>query len=221
LKRQTIAPFLQTINNIHFQQSPSGAKMKKVTFVLAFVALIFAVTVSGYAQPVTGSINAYATVLTSLKVNDAGAGSPLEFGYVLPGLTKAVAVNAQVTGLPSGGPAGHNPETQGKFKVEGQASKEFSITVTALPTSLASGANSLTISYDNTVNSGIGYQLKDTDVPGTDADGALAQNDVITTNLSAASARWMFIGGQVSPTTSQVAGLYQGTITIQVAYTGN
>lgn len=167
--------------------------MKKLALAAASLALT-AVTASAQSAP----INATATVLQPLSV--AGAQN-LAFGNVFPGLNKAVAYT--------------DAANAGKFTVSGEQAKQVSMTFT-LPANLTSGANNLLIDtwtgYYNTTNSS--------------ASGGAAFTPSTSAQLATLSAAgnpgqlFLFVGGTVKPTATQVAGTYTGTVQLNVVYTG-
>lgn len=150
------------------------------------------------AQTPSGSILAKANVLTALVVTP---GTDLDFGLVIQGVNKTVDPAAPASGT-----------TSGKFSIAGQASQSVSVTFTALPANLT-GPSSATmpITYTgirNTTNSPSGG------VAFTPSTG------IASTPLSGTGDLYLFLGGTVSPGTSQSAGSYQATVTMQVAYIG-
>jgi hypothetical protein len=124
--------------------------------------------------------------------------APLEFGNVFPGVNKIVDA---ITGGASAG----------RLDVTGQGSAEVTIDF-ILPTNLVNGGNNLAIGSwtaahfgTNTQGSGVSFNPTGTE----------------TTDLDAAGTLFVWLGGEVSPTAAQVAGLYTANVTMTVAYTGN
>jgi hypothetical protein len=147
------------------------------------------------AQAQTANIAATATVLTPLTLTGA---APLAFGNVYPGVAKVVA------------PA---DATSGRFTFAGAAGAQVSFTFPTNPTNLTSGANNLPIgtytgvhNTTNTAAGGTGF------TPGVPA---------VLANLSGTGALFLFIGATVTPTPTQNAGAYTGTITLNAVYTGS
>ena len=166
--------------------------MLRTRFVLiAIAALVVGVAAPARAQ--SNTVAATADVVTPLTVNSL---APLAFGNVYPGVTKTVA------------PA---DATAGKLSVTGFANAQVAISF-SLPTNLTSGANTLPVGswsgVHNTTNSSSGTSF----TPSTTATNA---------NLSTTGGLWVFLGAQVSPIATQAAGSYSGTVTMNVAYTGN
>lgn len=120
--------------------------------------------------------------------------SDLAFGDVFPGLSKTIAVT-------DAGAA--------SFGIAGQASANVNLTFT-LPSTLTSGANTLTVStwtgiYNTTNSSASGTTF----TPSTSAT---------STTLSGTGALYVFVGATVSPPVTQAAGTYSGTMTLTVVY---
>jgi hypothetical protein len=119
----------------------------------------------------------------------------LVFGSVFPGLDKAIAV----TDAPGAA----------SFSIAGQANSNVSLTFT-LPTTLTSGANTLSIldwvGLYNTTNSA---SSGTTFTPATSPTSA---------TLSGTGALYVFVGATVQPTVAQAAGTYTGTMTLTVVY---
>ena len=159
---------------------------------LAVLALL-AVGVSS-AQAQTANISATATVLTPLTLTGT---APLAFGNVYPGVAKVVA------------PADAG---SGRFTFAGANNAQVSFTFPSNPTNLTSGGNNLPIGtytgLHNTTNTPAGTSF----TPGVTATLA---------NLSGSGALFLFIGATVSPTVTQAAGSYTGTITLNAVYTGS
>ncbi|HET9293990.1 MAG TPA: hypothetical protein VFO06_06820 [Gemmatimonadales bacterium] len=160
---------------------------------LAFAAVALAGASVAQAQ-VSGSIAANATVQTPLTVTGATA---LEFGNVFPGVNKTVDA---ITGGASAG----------RFDVAGQGSAQVTIDF-ILPTNLVNGGNNLAIGSWTAARNGTNTQ---------GAATTFSPAGTETTNLAAGGTLFVWLGGQVSPTAAQVAGLYTANVTMTVAYTG-
>ena len=154
------------------------------------------------AKPVaaqSATINVSANVQTPLTLTTI---RPLDFTTVFPGLPKTVTAAG-----------GANGATSGLVQVAGQSAAQVNVSFT-LPTNLQNGTNLLPIGFGatagcvNVANSATGCTTFN---PTT----ALQQN------LSGTGGLFVFLGGTVSPTATQAAGTYTGTVTMNVAYTGN
>lgn len=172
--------------------------MKKslLSSVLAGAAVAALAFAPNTATAQTANITASATVLAPLTVTGV---NNLDFGTVYPGVNASVAPTAA---------------TAGSFTLTGVAGAQITVTFT-LPTNLQDAAlDNLPISFattDATANQANSQA----------AATAFDPNSVLTTNLDATTGSYyVWIGGTVSPTGSQPAGTYTGTITLTAAYTG-
>jgi hypothetical protein len=167
--------------------------MKRILTVAVAAALLLPTV----AFAVSGTITATANVLTPLSVTSNLR--DLNFGDVFPGLNKSVA---------------WSDATSGQWRIDGEAGKEVQMAFT-LPANLNSGPNSMPISFAatdaawNTTNSTAGAATFDP------ASGATELLDGGTGQL------FVFLGGTVSPAPTQAAGVYTGTVLLDVVYTGN
>ena len=159
---------------------------------LVVLALVLAGSVSGQAQGVNGSIQATAQVQTPITVTGT---QNLQFGNVFPGVAKAVAYSDATNG--------------GKFSVAGQASTPVTYSFT-LPANLTSGGNNLPI------GSWLGYVNTTSSTSGGSAITPSATP--ATATLSGSGALFFFVGATVTPSGTQVAGSYTGTVTLTVSY---
>jgi hypothetical protein len=157
---------------------------------LALVALLAVGATSAQAQ--SANITATAVVQTPLTVTGAAA---LDFGNVFPGVVKSIAPTAA---------------TAGRFSIAGQGNAQVILTFT-LPTNLTNGANNLPI------GTWLGGQF----ATNTQASQtAITPTAPVTTNLGAAGSLFVWLGATVTPAVAQVAGTYNGTVTMAVVYTG-
>lgn len=159
------------------------------------VALTLGSFSSLYAQSANGT--ATATVLAPMVIV---ATTPLDFQQVFPGIAKSVA---------------HTNASAGLFSMVGAPAKEVSMTFT-LPTNLTSGGNNLPVSFSST--DGAKDALVTNQATATafnpNTPGSLA-------NFGAAGTLFVWIGGTVTPTVTQSAGVYTGSIVLAGIYTGN
>ncbi len=155
---------------------------------------VLAITLVGAtaAQAQSANITATAVVQTPLTVTGAAS---LDFGNVFPGVVKSIAPTA----------AG-----AGRFSIAGQAAAQVILTFT-LPTNLTNGANNLPIGTFLGGQFATNTQASQT---------AITPTAPVTTNLGAAGTLFVWLGATVTPTITQVAGTYNGTITMAVVYTG-
>ena len=173
--------------------------MNRTTIAIAALAAALALPMGVQAQAsATASVNATANVLSQLT---ATAEQTLDFGDVVPGFPATVA--------PS------NTAAAGIVSIAGAPGREVAISFPSIPASLLHELGvetlSLTIESDDVaIGSSAG-------APGATFDPAAGTD----ANLDASGNIWVFVGGQVSATNTQLAGEYTGTITVEVAYTGS
>ena len=148
------------------------------------------VGVSAASAQNNAQINVSANVQAPITV--VGAAN-LDFGSVFPGVNKSVAVTDAAAG---------------RFNVLGQASAPVSFTF-VLPANLSDGANLLPIANwtgnhnTSATPAGTGF------TPSAAATAA---------TLSASGQLFVYMGAQVTPSVSQAAGTYTGTVQITVVY---
>ena len=160
---------------------------------LTAIAMLVIMPTSAEAQ---ASITATANVATALTVT---ADNDLDFGLVIPGFTKTIAVA---------------DATAGAFSMSGGAAAEVNFSFSSLPANLDDGSGNLLpiSSYSgvhNTANDPVAGATTFTPSSGA------------TTNLSATGLLYIFVGGVADATASPPNGTYTGTITLTAAYTGN
>jgi spore coat protein U-like protein len=161
-----------------------------VALAVATLALPFGLE----AQTNQGTITASATVQTPLNVTNV---QDLAFGDVLPGVNKTV--------LPGDASAG-------QLQITGQDAREVSVDFGTLPTTLASGGNTMPITFGS---GSAGWGVLPAAVDGT-FDPASG-----TSQFLVGSALYVFLGGTVQPPASQAAGIYSADVTVTVNYTGS
>ena len=167
--------------------------MRKLT-ITAAVAAILALPGLVSAQA-SASVLAQATVLAPIS---AAGEQDLEFGDVVPGFATTVLPGAL---------------SAGRFQVTGAGVLEVALDFD-LPTELDHTSTTSTLPVAFGAGSA-GF--------GATSDAASATFDPSASqpaNLSA-GALFVFIGGTVTPAVAQEAGVYTGTITLDVAYTGS
>jgi spore coat protein U-like protein len=155
-------------------------------------AVVAATVIAATNVSAQANINVSANVFQAISVSGA---EDLDFGNVFPGVAKTIAVG-------DGG--------AGRFDATGQASANVNMTFT-LPASLAGpGGNTLTIGSwagcTNPTNTTVSCTAF---VPAATAVGTQFGNPG---NL------FIWIGATVSPTPTQAAGSYTGTVQLTLAY---
>ncbi len=159
----------------------------------SLVAAAIALALPGVlSAQVSANIQATANVLAPLTVTGTQV---LDFGDVIPGVPSTL--------LPDDANAG-------SFTVAGYSTLEVTLDFGTLPANLASGPNNLPISFGA---GSAGYGA-------AGVDSTFDPGSVATTNL-VSGGLLVFIGGTVSPTPTQAAGAYSGTVSLTVAYTGS
>lgn len=189
--------------------------MKKMKFLFA-LALMMGFGLSAFAQVTPQSDNAdikgLANVVAQVAVTKF---SDLDFKNVAPGVVKTINfVNTVTAGTTNGG------ETTGRFDITKGANTQVTLEFTALPTSLdgtggASG-NTLPISYTTQLfkESTTAHPI----APPAQGNTVIVQNSSTTAPYYATDAFQLDLGGTVTPATTQVAGAYEGVITLTATY---
>jgi hypothetical protein len=154
---------------------------------------------AGVAAQAAASIGVQAGVATeALAIVRTRA---LEFGPVLPGIVTTV-----------------NPRTAanaGEFELRGMRRADFTATFT-LPAALTVGPHSMPITF----GAQSGCQDKDARGACRYFDPRAPFTGQIANRPAPQNTFFFWLGGSVAPAADQQPGLYRGTITLQVAYTG-
>ncbi len=149
----------------------------------------------------TASIQAVAQVsttgLSAARMND------LAFGSVLPGVPTLVDPRSSAS--------------SGLWEVHGTRNAEIAASF-ALPDSLRVGPHAMPITFGGQAGCGRDRNQQNQCVY---FDPSLGWVDRIRNNPNPKNTYYIWIGGTVSPATAQFPGIYTGTITLTVAYTGN
>ena len=156
------------------------------------LTLLGAVVATGWAQTNNASIQATATVQQPVNVTGA---ADLDFGNVFPGVNKSVAVS-------DGG--------AGRWDVTGQSGTSVELTF-SLPAALSDGTNSLSIGT---------YTGHWNNVSASPSGGTAftPSGGASNATLGGAGQLYVYIGATVTPTTTQAAGVYTGSLSMTVAY---
>lgn len=172
--------------------------MSRLRLIAATAVAALAVVAARPAAAQSATINVSANVQTPLTLTTL---APLNFTTVFPGLAKTVT--------PVGGA---NAATAGNVQVAGQANAQVAFSF-VLPSTLSNGGVTMPISFAATAAC---YNATNT------ATGCAAFDPAVGANgtLSATGAGFVFLGGTVTPTATQAAGTYTGTVTVNAAYTG-
>jgi hypothetical protein len=141
----------------------------------------------------SANITATATVFQAMTVTGART---LDFGSVFPGVAKVIGVAAA---------------TSGRFDLTGQNSANVNLTFT-LPGNLIN-----TVTADlMPIGSWTGCTSPTNTTAGCTA--FTPSGSATPSAFSGAGALFVFVGGTVTPAANQVAGTYNGTVTLTAAY---
>lgn len=143
----------------------------------------------------SGTVQAEATVLTPITVTGE---QDLQFGNIFPGVAATVTPDAAAAG---------------RFQLSGAGTSEVNLDFD-LPASLdhQTTASTLGLTFD-AASAGWG-------ATSTTVDATFDPTSTLDVNLDGGGL-YVFIGGTVTPTTTQEAGTYDGTVTLTVTYTGS
>jgi hypothetical protein len=106
--------------------------------------------------------------------------------------------------------------SSGRWLVTGRRAAEVRLTF-ALPTQLSSGTHALPIAFGPT---SAGHNVRNVPQQATLFDPAVGTLTTIRDHPQLQEL-YVWIGGSVSAALGQAGGLYSGTITLTVSYTGN
>ena len=169
--------------------------MKKFFLAIAVVlALVVSKDIFAQQVPVTANINAKGTVITHITVSSA---EDLDFGNdIVAGVATTVDKTAS---------------NAGKFFITGQPNREISIAFT-LPTNLLNCSNTMPITFSST---DAGYIVNSNPISAFDPSGSM------NASFGTDGAMEVYLGGTVTPSSTQVAGQYTAPVTISLQYTTN
>lgn len=174
---------------------------RRILVRLAACGLLSGALVSNAAAQGTASIQAVAQVstngLSAARMND------LAFGSVMPGVPTVVDPRSSAS--------------SGLWEVQGTRNAEIAAAF-SLPDSLRVGAHAMGITFG--AQAGCGRDRNQQNQC-TYFDPSVGWVDRIRNNPNPKNTYYIWIGGTVSPTAGQFPGIYTGTITLTVAYTGN
>ena len=171
-----------------------------MTRLLAWVSAIWALAVA----PLTAQVSIVAEAEISTTALTVGNNANLTFGAVPTGA--ATTVNPR------------NSANAGEFEIHGNRNAEILITFT-LPDSLRVGTHAMLITFSNTAGCRIGIDWLR--FLCTSFNPATPQVVRILNAAVPNNSYFVWVGGTVTPSATQPAGIYRGTITLTTAYTGN
>lgn len=173
----------------------------RVLFSLAVMAILLVTSVQSFAQSAT--VQAVGTVLAPMTVS----GSNLNFGAsIFPGSNMSVA---------------HTDGGAAQFDINGETGKEVTATFT-LPTALnhtIDATATMPISF-SAANAGYAT-LASGQGTATTYDPSSTLTTTLGNSLVDDGQLYIWLGGTVQPSNTQMAGDYAADITLDLAYTGN
>jgi hypothetical protein len=177
---------------------------KKFLTTIAIVML----TISAMAQSNTANdkISGKALIMQAMAVTKQ---IDLDFGLVAQGSAKTIGFTNNVTGLPNQG-----TQTTGRFLVSAAATTSVDLAFST-PTNLSDGTHNLPI---GTFTYGIAQDnAYATPITATWTTG---KTDITfpTNSVESVNGVYVFIGGTVTPATSQPVGSYSADITLTATY---
>lgn len=188
--------------------------MKKIYFAALVLMTGFISTVVAEDTDndvITGS----ATVMQAITVTPD---QNLNLGMISPNVAKTI----DLTGKTTGGQASNGTELAGRFIVSAGIGTDVNVQFTTLPSNLVyNTSNNLGITY--TAGYHIAIPTIGVAFPGTPFTTAATLTNIDagifpTNTIGSANAIYVFLGATVSPTLTQVAGLYEANITLTATY---
>lgn len=156
-------------------------------------AVVAALMTLGALPAVAQSANITATATVLQAITATGART-LDFGTVFPGVAKSIGVAGA---------------TSGRYDLTGSNSANVNLTFT-LPANLTNGANNLPIGTWTGCYNG-------TNVVGS-CTAFTPSAAATSTAFGGTGTLFVWVGGTVTPGAAQVAGVYNGTVTLTAAY---
>lgn len=156
----------------------------------ALTAVLLA-TGAASAAAQSAPITATANVLQAISVSGVRT---LDFGNVFPGVAKSIGVTAA---------------TSGKFSATGQATANVNMTF-ALPADLVGPTNLSIGTWTGCYNGA--------DDASSGCTSFTPSGSASPAAFGAAGTLYVFVGATVSPLANQAAGVYNGTVTMTLAY---
>jgi hypothetical protein len=171
---------------------------------LVAAALLTAATAVAFVREAHGQAAAVSvSAVLSPTALAVGSLRNLQFGNVTPGVTLTIDPRTSASA--------------GEFEIQGTKNAEVAITMT-LPSQLSTGFWTMPISFGPTSGcwkKGTGQAGCTTWDPSTVLIARIRNQNPPNNHL------WVWLGGTVSPSPTQNPGVYIGSITLSVVYTGN
>ena len=194
--------------------------MKNLLRVAAVVVLSLGFGIAAQAQNRSANISAGATVVDELAVT---RDQDLNFGIVMQGVKKMVSVSGGTSDLDAGNDNTTNVKV-GKFLVNAGAGSSITLSFT-VPSNLTNGGNNLPILFNQGLDGQpavtVAYGATSASVVGLSVTGPNSITFPSTTigqGDAAKNGTYVWVGGVVNPSGTQVNGAYTGTITLEASY---
>lgn len=172
--------------------------VKQSTLRVALAAALAVVTLS--SQAVEGTATATGTVIAPIAISTA---TNLNFGNFARGAGGSITIATDGTPTSTGIVRSTTvTPTAAKFDVTGDANATYAITYTGTSTTLSDGAtNTMAMTYHSDLTA-----------------GGATSGTVASGTLSGAGAQSIYVGGTLTVGATQVAGIYTGSVKVQVEY---
>lgn len=186
--------------------------MKTIKF-LTILTIALGLSISASAQS-TDADNILGKALVLQGMNVTGI-TPLDFGWVSPGLAKTI----NLVNVASGGQVGEGTQTTGVFSVSAAANSNVQLEFTALPTNLSYLTNNLPIgTYTAGYHTANPFSGGTTFDPTEDVQVAGGNFPTNPIGDPAINLIYVFIGATVTPGPTQASGAYEASITLTATY---
>lgn len=170
---------------------------------LALASLAFVAT-AGTAQAQSGNVTAEATVLSPLTLTPVRV---LQFGNAFPGVTRTIAST--------------DAANSGAIQIAGAGTSQVAISAQSMSANLQCvGTCTGGVASDIVLTVSAAARINTANATPTGATAFTLGTTAANANLAAGNL-WLLIGGSITPTANQAAGLYRGTVQINASYTGN
>lgn len=174
--------------------------VKQSTLRVALAAALAAVTLS--SQAIEGTASATGTVIAPIAITTA---TNLNFGKFARGTGGSITIATDGTPTSTGIVRSTTvTPTAAKFDVTGDASANYAITYTGTDTTLSDGA-----ATPNTMAMSIHSDL---------TAGGATSGTVTSGTLNGSGTQSIYVGGTLTVGATQVAGIYTGSVKVQVEY---
>lgn len=194
--------------------------MKNLFKVAAIAVFSLGFGVAAQAQDRSATLSANATVVDQLSVTQD---QDLNFGIVMQGVKKMVSVSGGTSDLDAG-EDNTTGVTVGKFLVNAGAGSSVTLSF-IVPSNLTNGANNLPILFNQGLDGQpavtVAYGATSGSVTGlsvTSDNSITFPSSTIGSGDAAKNGTYVWVGGVVNPSGTQVNGAYTGTVTLTASY---